>query len=139
MRGELRMSGAKNSALPILAATLLADEPVIIANVPHLHDVTTMIELLGSLGVEVMIDEKLNVEVSGASLSSFRAPYDLVKTMRASMFCLANSPCSCARRRGIVRGLIAATPMVILVWAKATDSLRAKKNATAINATTKRS
>ena len=61
-----------------------SDEPVVIANVPHLHDVTTMIELLGSLGVEVMIDEKLNVEVSSASLNSFRAPYDLVKTMRAS-------------------------------------------------------
>ena len=66
LRGELRMSGAKNSALPILAATLLSDEPVVIANVPHLHDVTTMIELLGSLGVEVMIDEKLNVAVSSA-------------------------------------------------------------------------
>jgi len=84
LRGELRMSGAKNSALPILAATLLADEPVVIANVPHLHDVTTMIELLGSLGVEVMIDEKLNVEVSSSTLNSYRAPYDLVKTMRAS-------------------------------------------------------
>ena len=84
LRGELRMSGAKNSALPILAATLLADEPVVIANVPHLHDVTTMIELLCSLGVEVMIDEKLNVEVSSSTLNSYRAPYDLVKTMRAS-------------------------------------------------------
>ena len=84
LRGELRMSGAKNSALPILAATLLSDEPVVIANVPHLHDVTTMIELLGSLGVEVMIDEKLNVTVSSKSLNSYRAPYDLVKTMRAS-------------------------------------------------------
>jgi UDP-N-acetylglucosamine 1-carboxyvinyltransferase len=88
LRGELRMSGAKNSALPILAATLLSDEPVVIANVPHLHDVTTMIELLGSLGVEVMIDEKLNVAVSSASLNSYRAPYDLVKTMRASVLVL---------------------------------------------------
>jgi len=84
LRGELRMSGAKNSALPILAATLLTGDPVVIANVPHLHDVTTMIELLGSLGVEVMIDERLNVTVSSASLDSYRAPYDLVKTMRAS-------------------------------------------------------
>ncbi len=84
LHGELRMSGAKNSALPILAATLLSNEPVVIANVPHLHDVTTMIELLGSLGVEVMIDEKLNVAVSSKSLNSYRAPYDLVKTMRAS-------------------------------------------------------
>ena len=84
LRGELRTSGAKNSSLPILAATLLTDEPVMISNVPHLHDVTTMIELLGSLGVEVMVDEKLNVTVSSASLNSYRAPYDLVKTMRAS-------------------------------------------------------
>jgi UDP-N-acetylglucosamine 1-carboxyvinyltransferase len=84
LRGELRMSGAKNSALPILAATLLTDDAVVIANVPHLHDVTTMIELLGSLGVEVMVDERLNVTVSSASLDSYRAPYDLVKTMRAS-------------------------------------------------------
>ncbi|HTO57022.1 MAG TPA: UDP-N-acetylglucosamine 1-carboxyvinyltransferase, partial [Pseudomonadales bacterium] len=84
LRGELRMSGAKNSALPILAATLLTDDPVVISNVPHLHDVTTMIELLGSLGVEVMVDERLNVTVSSASLDSYRAPYDLVKTMRAS-------------------------------------------------------
>jgi UDP-N-acetylglucosamine 1-carboxyvinyltransferase len=84
LHGDLRMSGAKNAALPILAATLLADEPVVIANVPHLHDVTTMIELLGSFGVEVLIDERLNVEVRSASLCSYRASYDLVKTMRAS-------------------------------------------------------
>ncbi len=84
LRGELRMSGAKNSTLPILAATLLSDDPVVIANVPHLQDVTTMIELLGSLGVEVMVDAKLNVSVCSAALNSYRAPYDLVKTMRAS-------------------------------------------------------
>jgi UDP-N-acetylglucosamine 1-carboxyvinyltransferase len=84
LAGELRISGAKNSALPILAATLLADEKVTIGNVPHLHDVTTMIELLGCLGVEVTIDEKMNVEVRGATLNSYRAPYEVVKTMRAS-------------------------------------------------------
>jgi UDP-N-acetylglucosamine 1-carboxyvinyltransferase len=84
LNGELRISGAKNSALPILAATLLADETVTIANVPHLHDVTTMIELLGCLGVEVTIDEKMNVEVRGATLNNCRAPYEVVKTMRAS-------------------------------------------------------
>ena len=84
LHGELRMSGAKNSTLPILAATLLADDQVVIANVPHLQDVTTMIELLGSLGVEVIVDAKLNVSVGSASLNSYRAPYDLVKTMRAS-------------------------------------------------------
>jgi UDP-N-acetylglucosamine 1-carboxyvinyltransferase len=87
LSGEVGMSGAKNSALPILAATLLADEPVTVGNVPHLHDVTTMIEILGALGVEVLIDEDLNVKVVGGTLSQHRAPYELVKTMRAS-FCV---------------------------------------------------
>ena len=62
LSGELRASGAKNSALKMFAAALLADEPVIISNVPHLKDITTMIELLVSLGVEVVIDEKMNIE-----------------------------------------------------------------------------
>ena len=84
LQGELRASGAKNSALKMLAAALLADEPVIISNVPHLRDITTMIELLGSLGVEVVIDEKMNIEIHANTIKSFKAPYDLVKTMRAS-------------------------------------------------------
>lgn len=84
LNGELRASGAKNSALKMLAASLLADEPVVISNVPHLRDITTMIELLGSLGVEVVIDEKMNVEIHANTIKSFKAPYDLVKTMRAS-------------------------------------------------------
>lgn len=88
LSGRLRVSGAKNSALPILAGTLLTDEPVVIANAPHLHDVTTMIELLGCLGADVVIDEKLNVEVCAAQLQSYRAPYELVKTMRASFLVL---------------------------------------------------
>ncbi len=82
--GELRASGAKNSALKMLAAALLADGPVTISNVPHLRDITTMIELLGSLGVEVVIDEKMNVEIHANTIQRFTAPYDLVKTMRAS-------------------------------------------------------
>lgn len=84
LSGELRASGAKNSALKIFAAALLADDPVIISNVPHLRDITTMIELLVSLGVEVVIDEKMNVEIHANTIRSFKAPYDLVKTMRAS-------------------------------------------------------
>ena len=84
LRGELRASGAKNSALKMLAAALLADEPVVISNVPHLRDITTMIELLASLGVEVVVDEKMNIEIHANTIKSFRAPYDLVKTMRAS-------------------------------------------------------
>ena len=84
LKGELRASGAKNSALKMLAAALLADEPVVISNVPHLRDITTMIELLASLGVEVVVDEKMNIEIHANTIKSFRAPYDLVKTMRAS-------------------------------------------------------
>ncbi|MBA58394.1 MAG: UDP-N-acetylglucosamine 1-carboxyvinyltransferase [Gammaproteobacteria bacterium] len=84
LSGELRASGAKNSALKMFAAALLADEPVTISNVPHLRDITTMIELLGSLGVEVVIDEKMNIEIHANTITSFKAPYELVKTMRAS-------------------------------------------------------
>ena len=86
--GEIRISGAKNAALPILAATLLADEPVTVGNLPHLHDVTTMIELLGRMGVELMIDEKMSVEVHANTIKHFHAPYELVKTMRASILVL---------------------------------------------------
>jgi UDP-N-acetylglucosamine 1-carboxyvinyltransferase len=88
LSGNLRVSGAKNSALKILAGTLLTEHPVRIGNVPHLHDVTTMIELLGCLGADVVIDEKMRVEVTAASLKSLRAPYELVKTMRASFVVL---------------------------------------------------
>jgi len=84
LNGELKTSGAKNSALFMLAASLLADGPVTISNVPHLRDITTMIELLGSLGVEVVIDEKMNIEIHANTIKRFKAPYDLVKTMRAS-------------------------------------------------------
>lgn len=88
LNGELRISGAKNSALPILAASLLCDEPVTIRNLPHLHDITTMIELLGCMGVELIIDEKLSVEVKANTIREFSAPYELVKTMRASILVL---------------------------------------------------
>lgn len=88
LAGELRISGAKNAALPILAATLLADQPVTVGNLPHLHDITTMIELLGCMGVSLTVDEKLNVEADSSSISEFAAPYELVKTMRASILVL---------------------------------------------------
>ncbi|MFZ9709249.1 MAG: UDP-N-acetylglucosamine 1-carboxyvinyltransferase [Steroidobacteraceae bacterium] len=88
LEGEVRISGAKNAALPILASTLLASEPVSVANVPHLQDVTTMIELLGRMGVTVTVDERMQVEVDANSLSQTVAPYDLVKTMRASILVL---------------------------------------------------
>ena len=88
LEGEVRISGAKNAALPILAATLLADGPVTIANVPHLHDITTMIELLGRMGVGVTVDERMRIEVDPSTIREFVAPYDLVKTMRASILVL---------------------------------------------------
>lgn len=86
--GELRISGAKNAALPILAATLLSEDPVTVCNVPHLHDITTTMELLGQMGVHLTVDEKLNVEVDASSIKHFHAPYQLVKTMRASILVL---------------------------------------------------
>jgi UDP-N-acetylglucosamine 1-carboxyvinyltransferase len=88
LEGEVRISGAKNAALPILAGTLLASEPVAVGNVPHLQDVTTMIELLGRMGVTVTVDERMNVEVDASSLGKPIAPYELVKTMRASILVL---------------------------------------------------
>ena len=88
LEGELRISGAKNAALPILAATLLADEPITIGNLPHLHDITTMIELLGCMGVDLTIDEKMSIEVDSSTIRELEAPYELVKTMRASILVL---------------------------------------------------
>jgi UDP-N-acetylglucosamine 1-carboxyvinyltransferase len=86
--GEIRISGSKNSALPILAATLLSDEPVIIRNLPHLHDITTMITLLRCMGVDALIDEKLGIEIHANTIKDLTAPYELVKTMRASILVL---------------------------------------------------
>ncbi|MES0327120.1 MAG: UDP-N-acetylglucosamine 1-carboxyvinyltransferase [Gammaproteobacteria bacterium] len=86
--GQVRISGAKNAVLPILAATLLCEGTAIIENVPHLHDVTTTVELLGAMGVHVVIDEKLSIEVDSSTIESCVAPYDLVKTMRSSILVL---------------------------------------------------
>ncbi len=88
LSGEIKISGAKNAALPILMSTLLAKESTSVGNIPHLNDVTTTIELLGRLGVQITIDEKLNVEVNNAEVDQFIAPYELVKTMRASILVL---------------------------------------------------
>jgi UDP-N-acetylglucosamine 1-carboxyvinyltransferase len=86
--GEIRISGSKNATLPILAGCLLADGPVTVVNVPHLQDVTTMIELLGNMGVSVTVDEKMCIEVDPATIKDYFAPYQLVKTMRASILVL---------------------------------------------------
>ncbi|MEM7502582.1 MAG: UDP-N-acetylglucosamine 1-carboxyvinyltransferase [Pseudomonadota bacterium] len=88
LTGSVAISGAKNAALPILAASLLADEPVTVGNVPHLKDVTTMLTLLQSIGAEVTFDDRLNVQIDAAKVSEHRAPYELVKTMRASILVL---------------------------------------------------
>ncbi len=88
LSGQVRISGSKNAVLPILAGTLLADSPVIIRNVPHLHDVTTTMELLGRMGVLLTIGEKMSIEIDPTSLENTFAPYELVKTMRASILVL---------------------------------------------------
>lgn len=88
LSGDVRISGAKNAALPILAATLLAEEPMTIGNIPHLKDITTTMELLGRMGVELTVDEKMHVEVDAGRLNNPFAPYELVKTMRASILVL---------------------------------------------------
>lgn len=86
--GEIRISGAKNAALPILMGSLLADSPTRVGNVPHLHDITTTLELLGRMGVSLTVDEHLGVEIDPSTLTETEAPYDLVKTMRASILVL---------------------------------------------------
>ena len=88
LSGDVRISGAKNAALPIIAGTLLVDGPVTLGNVPHLHDVTTMIALLGNMGVQITVDDRMQVEVDARTTSKFVAPYELVKTMRASILVL---------------------------------------------------
>lgn len=86
--GEVWISGAKNSALPILAASILVPGSVSIGNLPHLHDITTMIELLGGMGIKALVDEKMNLELDAGNLNNLCAPYELVKTMRASILVL---------------------------------------------------
>ena len=88
LMGEVRISGAKNAALPILASTLLSNGPMTIGNIPHLHDITTTMELLGRMGVSLVVDERMKIEVDTSSIREFFAPYELVKTMRASILVL---------------------------------------------------
>ncbi len=88
LHGEVGISGAKNAVLPILASCLLADEPVAISNVPHLHDVTTFIELLGQMGTQLVLDDRMKMHIDPRSTERYFAPYDLVRTMRASILVL---------------------------------------------------
>lgn len=88
LNGEIRISGAKNAALPIMAATILSEAPVSIGNVPHLQDITTTLELLGRMGIRLIVDEKMNIEVDTSFINNYEAPYELVRTMRASILVL---------------------------------------------------
>ena len=88
LRGEIWVSGAKNAALPVLVASILADSPMTIGNVPHLQDITTTMELLGRMGVNLVVGDKMTIEADTSTISDLRAPYELVKTMRASILVL---------------------------------------------------
>jgi UDP-N-acetylglucosamine 1-carboxyvinyltransferase len=88
LNGDVFISGAKNAVLPILCATILADEPITISNVPHLHDVTTTISLLGALGARITVDDNQTLHIDPRTVDQTVAPYDLVKTMRASILVL---------------------------------------------------
>lgn len=88
LSGEIKISGAKNAALPLLAASLLSNSSIQLRNIPHLQDVTTIVSLLGQMGVRITLDERTNIEVNSNTLNSFHAPYDLVRTMRASILVL---------------------------------------------------
>jgi len=99
LAGEIAISGAKNAALPILTAALLTAEPLIVSNVPHLRDVTTMLNLLAQMGVRVSMDERLGVELASARIAEPVAPYELVKTMRASVLVLGPLAARCGEAR----------------------------------------
>jgi UDP-N-acetylglucosamine 1-carboxyvinyltransferase len=88
LEGEVRISGAKNAVLPILVACMLGDETSTVSNVPHLQDVTTTMELLGRMGASLAVDERMRIEIDPRGINHFEAPYDLVKTMRASILVL---------------------------------------------------
>ncbi len=99
LSGEIRISGAKNAALPILCAALLTEEPLHIGNVPHLRDVTTMLELLNQMGAEVSVNDRMEVEIAARKLQNLEAPYELVKTMRASILVLGPMLARCGQAR----------------------------------------
>lgn len=88
LSGDVRISGAKNAALPILAATLLSETPITVGNIPHLHDITTTMELLAQMGVRLLLDDRMRIEVDASNIDNPVAPYELVKTMRASILVL---------------------------------------------------
>ena len=88
LKGKITCSGAKNAALPMIASTILCDEKVTLRNLPYLQDITTMFELLGSMGAEILLDENMDFTISSSNLKDIEARYELVKTMRASILVL---------------------------------------------------
>jgi UDP-N-acetylglucosamine 1-carboxyvinyltransferase len=88
LSGKIKCSGAKNAALPMIAATILSDEKIILKNLPYLQDITTIFELLGSMGAEILLDENMDFTISSSNLKDIEARYELVKTMRASILVL---------------------------------------------------
>jgi UDP-N-acetylglucosamine 1-carboxyvinyltransferase len=88
LSGDVRIAGAKNAALPVLAATLLADGPMTVGNVPHLRDIATTMGLLGSMGAHLTLDERMRIRIDTGGIENFSAPYELVRTMRASILVL---------------------------------------------------
>lgn len=125
LNGQVRISGAKNAVLPILAGTLLCEGTAIVENVPHLHDVTTTVELLGAMGVHVVIDEKLSIEVDSSTIESCVAPYELVKTMRSSILVLGPllarlvmQKFHCLAVVRLVRARLICTSKACRIWAR---------------------
>ena len=88
MNGTISCSGAKNAALPMIAATILSDESIVLKNLPYLQDITTMFELLGSMGCEILLNENMDFTISTKNIKEKEARYELVKTMRASILVL---------------------------------------------------
>jgi len=124
--GEVRISGAKNAALPLLCAALLTREPLTLSNLPHLNDVTTMLRLLAQMGVQVSLDDRLGVTLRAESLSDPFAPYDLVKTMRASILVLGPLLARCGEARVSLPGGCAIGPRPVDLHIKGLEALGAQ-------------
>jgi len=130
LSGEIRISGSKNAALPILAGVLLSAERITIGNLPHLQDITTMIALLRTMGVDIVVDEQMGIEVSAANVSSTTAPYDLVRTMRASILVLGPLVARFGKARVSFPGGCSIGSRPVDLHLKALEAMGAKINVT---------
>jgi len=122
LSGEIRISGAKNAALPLMCAALLTREPLTLSNAPHLRDVSTMVRLLAQMGVEVSLDDRLGLSLKAAQLSDPLAPYELVRTMRASILVLGPLLARCGEARVSLPAPLIRAPMAKRHWARSTTS-----------------